>query len=226
MQNTLKLISRRFCPAVAALATLGLMLAGGQAVQAQASFSLLPLSKSGSTATFAVDLTGANLSGFDFNVTLDPAYLSFAGTAPFTSGTANPFDTQIYNALANPSDPSDLRVTYGQLLGPAVSNTGTVALGTFQVNILQPLPAAGTALSFGPIDIPDAPTNGSQIYDVNGNNVLTSTTGALLTPAAAVPEASSVVSLGLLLLLGSGGLLVSRRRRAANWFFKLVFQTA
>jgi len=215
MQNTLKLISRRFCPAVAALATLGLMLAGGQAVQAQASFSLLPLSTSGSTATFAVDLTGgANLSGFDFNVTLDPAYLSFAGTTPFTSGTANPFDTQIYNALANSSDPSDLRVTYGQV-GSAISSIGTVALGTFQVNILQPLPAAGTVLSFGPIGSPDAPTNGSQIYDVNGINILTDVTGTLLTPAA-VPEASSVVSFGLLLILGLGGLRVSVKRRAAQ----------
>jgi len=216
MQNTLKLISRRFCPAVAAFATLGLLFAGGQAVQAQTSLSLLPLSTSGSTATFAVDLTGgANLSGFDFNVTLDPGYLSFAGTAPFTSGTANPFDAQIYNALANPSDLSDLRVTYGQV-GPAISSIGTVALGTFQVNILQPLPVAGTSLFFGPIGIPDAPTNGSQVYDVNGNNVLISTTGALLAPAAAVPEASSVISLSLLMLLGSGGLMVSLRRRAAN----------
>ena len=211
MKISLTQIAGRFHAAPAALIALGLLLAGGQAVQAQTGLSLVQTSSSGSTATFAVNMTGGtNLGAFDFNVLIDPAFLSFAGTSPFTSSPGNPFDTPLADML---SASNDLRVTYGQF-GSAITNAGTTTLGTFQVTTLQALPAAGTALSFGAIGVPDAPTNGSEVYDANGNPVLSSVTGAVLTPAAApVPEASSVVSLGL--LLGLGAFCVSRRRRAA-----------
>ncbi len=191
----------------AAFAALGLLLTGGAGVRAQSALSLVPGTVSGTTVTLAVALTGGtNLTGFDFNVTLDPAYLSFVGTSPF-AGTAIPFDTPLMNEL---TDPSTLRVAYGQS-GPAVDNPGFRFLGTFSVNLVQPLPASGTFVTFGPIGDPAAPTNGSQVYDAGGNNVLSSVAGARLTPPAAVPEASSVVSLALL-LLALGGLAVSRRR--------------
>lgn len=209
MKISLTQTAGRFHAAPAALIAVGLLLAGGQAVQAQTGLSLVQTSSSGSTTTFAVNLTGGtNLGAFDFNVLIDPAYLSFDGTSPFTSSAGNPFDTPLADTL---SSPNDLRVTYAQL-GSAITNVGTTTLGTFQVDTLQPLPAAGTALSFGAIGDPSAPTNGSQVYDPAGNPVLSSVTGAVLTPAAApVPEASSVVSLGL--LLGLGAFCVSRRRR-------------
>ena len=193
----------------AALAALGLLLTGGAGVRAQSTLSLVPSAVPGTTATFAVALTGGtNLSGFDFNVTIDPAYLSFVGSSPFVDAT-NPFDTQLADAL---TDPSTLRVAYLQS-GPAVDNPGTTFLGAFQVNILQPLPAAGTFVTFAPIGDPNAPINGSQVYDAAGSNVLSRVTGARLAPAAAVPEASSVVSLALLLTLGAGGLVTSAKRR-------------
>ena len=211
MKISLTQTAHRFHAAPAALIALSLLLAGGQAAQAQAGLSLVQTSSSGSTATFAVNLTGGtNLSGFDFNVLIDPAFLSFVGTSPFASSAGNPFDTALADTL---SGPSDMRVTYGQFGPTAITNAGTT-LGTFQVTTLQPLPAAGTALTFGAIGIPDAPTNGSAVFDTAGNNVLSSVTGAVMTPAAApVPEASSLVSTGL--LLGLGAFCVSRRRRAA-----------
>lgn len=192
----------------ASLGALVVLLASGVGVRAQSTLSLVPSAVSGTTATFDVNLTGgSNLSGFDFNVVLDPTYFSFAGSSPFASGTANPFDTQLTDAL---TDPSDLRVSYGQL-GTAVSNPGQVTLGTFSVSILRPLPTAGTLITFSPIGDPNAPTTGSQVYDVDGNNVLSGVTGARLPSAAPVPEASSAVSLALLLILGAGGLAVRRR---------------
>ncbi len=190
------------------LGTLGMLLAGGAGVRAQSTLSLVPSAVSDTMATFDVNLTGGtNLSGFDFNVALDPAYFSFTGSSPFVSGPANPFDTQLADAL---TDPSDLRVSYGQL-GTAVSNPGQVTLGTFSVSILHPLPAAGTLITFSPIGDPNGSAGGSQVYDADGNNVLSSVTGARLPAAVPVPEASSVVSLALLLLLGAGGLAVRRR---------------
>ena len=211
MQTLLKLTFHRFSTAPAVFSALCLLLAGGQTAQAQTGLSLVPTSLSGSTATFTVNLTGGtNLGAFDFNVMADPAYLSFVGTSPFISSAANPFDTPLADTL---SSADDLRVTFGQF-GAAIDNAGTVALGTFQVTLLQPLPAAGTALSFGPVGVPDAPTNGSEVYDADGNPVLSSVTGAVVSPAA-VPEASSVISLGLLLLLGLGTFRVSRRRAAS-----------
>ncbi len=211
MQTPLTQTARCFPAAPAVLIALGLLLTGGQAAQAQAGLSLVQTSLFGSTATFAVNLTGgADLSGFDFNILIDPAFLSFAGTSPFTSSPGNPFDTPLADTL---SGPNDLRVSYGQFGPAAITNAGTTSLGTFQVITLQPLPAAGTALSFGAIGVPDAPTNGSQVYDAAGNNVLSSVTGAVLTPATPVPETSSVISLGL--LLGLGAFCVSRRRRPA-----------
>ena len=210
MKISLTQTAHRFHAAPAALIALGLLLAGGQAAQAQTGLSLVQTSSSGSTATFAVNLTGGtNLSGFDFNVLIDPAFLSFVGTSPFASSAGNPFDTALADTL---SGPSDMRVTYGQFGPTAITNAGTTTLGTFQVTTLQPLPAAGTALSFGAVGIPDAPTNGSAVFDTAGNNVLSSVSGAVMTPAAApVPEASSLVSTGL--LLGLGAFCVSRRRR-------------
>ena len=202
MQNPLIVTVRSFPAAPVALIALGLLLAGGQAAQAQAGLSLVQTSLSGSTATFAAP-------GSSAAATRNPAFLSFAGSCPFTSSAGNPFDTPLADAL---SGPNDLRVTYGQF-GSAITKAGTTTLGTFQVNTLQPLPAAGTALSFGAIGVPDAPTNGSEVYDAAGNPVLSSVTGAVLTPAAAVPEASSLVSLGL--LLGLGAFCVIRRRRPA-----------
>lgn len=213
MQIPLTVTARRFHAAPAALIAVGLLLAGGQSAQAQTGLSLVQTSVSGSTATFAVNLTGGtNLSGFDFNVLIDPAFLSFVGNSPFTSSAGNPFDTPLADTL---SSPNDLRVTFGQFGPTAITNAGATTLGTFQVYTLQPLPAAGTALSFGAIGDPSAPTSGSEVYDADGNPVLSSVTGAVLTPAAApVPEASSVVSLGL--LLGLGALRLCRRRRPAQ----------
>ena len=218
MQNPLvNLISRRQKALLALVGVTGLALAGGQtAAQAQVTLSLSPTAltaASGTTATFTVSLTGGgNLGGFDFNVMLDPTYLSFVGASPFMSGSTNPFDTENLNEL---SSPGDLRVAYGQV-GLPVSNANTTALGTFQVSVLRALPAGGTAITFGAPGSADDPTNGSGVFDLDTNNVLTGTSGARLAPAAAVPETSTALTLCLLLTLAAGGLALQVRRRTAS----------
>ena len=196
----------------------GLLLVGGPASQAQtnsATLSLSPVAATaapGSISTLTVSLTGGtNLGFFDFNVLLDPNYLSFVGIAPFTSAPSNPFSSQLIDSLISTSD---LRASYGTF-GPAVDNSGrTTILGTFQVDILKSLPTAGTTISFGPPGSANA--GGSEVADAStGANVLKGTTGARLNPPAAIPEASQGTAFGLC-LLGLGGLAFTSRRRAAQ----------
>ena len=207
--------------ALALLSLSGLLFASGHAGQAQ-TLSLSPAASTaaaGSVVTYTVSLAGGtNLGGFDFNILLDPNYLStlsYVGSAPFTSANTNPFATQFNDSATG----NDLRVTYTQPLtspaSPGVDNNGKMTtLGSFQVNVLKTLPTAGVMVSFGPVG--SANNGGSEVLDATtGANVLIAATGARIAPPAAIPEASQGTVLGLC-LLGLGGLAFTSRRRAAQ----------
>ena len=200
-----------------AVGMLGLLLAAGQPAQASVApvvLSLTPLTSTaafGSTVSFTVNLTGGtNLAGFDFNILLaDPTSLSFVNPPLLASANTNPFTSLIMDSLVSPSD---LRGSYGDLSGTAINNPGTTVLGTFQVKVLKTLTTAGTTVSFGAVG--SANIGGSEVDDATvGHNVLTGTTGATLTPSAAIPEASQGAIFGLC-LLGLGGMILRARCRA------------
>ena len=204
-----------------AMGLVSLTLGGGKVSHAADNPVTLSLSPSATTAgagsitTFTVNLTnGTNLGVFDFNIILDPTQLSFAGPPYFANSSSDGFPTQLMNSLVNSKD---LEVAFGQDTNSTtgVENTGkTLNLGTFQVKVLQALPSSGTAISFGAYNNPQgASGGGSEVLNRDTQaNELQATSGALLTPPAAIPEASQGTAFGLCLLC-LGGLAFRARRR-------------
>jgi len=91
-------------------------------------------------------------------------------------------------------------------LGPAGGGSDTYT-GSFFDIILPSSAAPGTY--FGTFTVLGGPTASDQIAVATEDFLVT------VPPSPAVPEASTIVSLGLLLALGLGGLVVSARRRKA-----------
>jgi hypothetical protein len=98
-------------------------------------------------------------------------------------------------------------------MGYVSAYDGNTLLGTFsETSTIQNL-HDGSAPFLGVVSSTADIT--SVVYHVTQNNEFYIGPVSLNAPPAAVPETSSLVSLGLLLLLGVGGLTVSRRRKAS-----------
>jgi hypothetical protein len=98
--------------------------------------------------------------------------------------------------------------------GYVSAHDGTALLGTFsETNTIQNL-QDGSAPFLGVVSSTADIT--SVVYHVTDNNEFYVGPVSLNATPAAVPEASSAVSLGLLLCLGLGGAAVSSRRRKAR----------
>lgn len=109
--------------------------------------------------------------------------------------------------------------------GPVKGGIGGVAAGNgyfefdnFSAGRTLGLATSAEASSPGDVPLALAPIGfaSSQEYTGGPNSTRTITAGFLdITAPAAVPEASTTISLGLLLLLGTGSLVMARRRKSA-----------
>lgn len=173
------------------------VLCGVRSAQAQAALSLTPLVSTaavGSTVTFTVNLTGGvNLAAYNINVLANPALLQFVGPPLFTGSAPAAFFTLPPQVSASGGD---LNFSGGNFTYPGYTNTGILALGTFQVKVLSALPATGTVLTFGPTGTAGG-FGGTSVMDSAGTNQLTATTGATLLAPVPAPEPSQTAALGL-----------------------------
>ena len=171
-----------------------------------------------------IDPTGAAVATSAQGINNNGLVTGFYGDAvnsAMTHGFLFDTNTSAYTVLPDPAvadlaftqflgiNDSGEAVGYYQLLGAGVQhgflfNTATSAYTFLDDPNVQP--DGSLAMQITGI------TNSGEIAgfysDVNGNQL-----GFIAQPAA-VPEASSVVSLSLLLMLGIGGLLVAKRRKA------------
>ena len=170
----------------------------------------------GQTVTITLSLKdgasdGIALFNTDTNIFLDPTYLQFVGTAPFSTAASNPFggtESATHNVVTGNNQ---LRVTYDNLSGSnfTIDNSGkNTILGTFQVKVTNLL-LTGTDITMGS---PTTAANSGGSEAVDGNtfsNVLQSVQGAHLGLLPA-PEPSGAVAL----VVGTGVLaLMAGRRR-------------
>lgn len=192
---------------------------------AAAGAALLPASGAFAQATstpfyFQVENDTANVNGNPLYSVTDS--LTFTNLQ-ITEGFANGFSQIIFlpdldtNLIAEPSNtmasssPLTSAVLTGTLNGLAPGSTITANL---ENSIGGPVSPFNISSNFS-ADLfnPTMPAIGlGQFALVSGSNVTDVTIAAL---PAAVPEASTTVSLGLLMALGLGALVVTRRRAAA-----------
>lgn len=192
---------------------------------AVAGAALLPASGAFAQATsppfyFQVENDTANVNGNPLYSVTDS--LTFTNLQ-ITEGFANGFSQIIFlpdldtNLIAEPSNtmasssPLTSAVLTGTLNGLAPGSTITANL---ENSIGGPVSPFNISSNFS-ADLfnPTMPAIGlGQFALVSGSNVTDVTIAAL---PAAVPEASTTVSLGLLMALGLGALVVTRRRAAA-----------
>ena len=106
--------------------------------------------------------------------------------------------------------------TFSAGVGGAATGDGYFEFDNFSAG--RTLGLATSAEASSPGTVPLALFNSSfASREYTGNATRTITAGFLdITAPAAVPEASTTVSLGLLLALGAGGLVVARRRKSAS----------
>ena len=108
--------------------------------------------------------------------------------------------------LANPSRGGN----YGEALNSTTVSLGSVYSQTFQ------LPVVDAFTHFTEDFTVSAPTSGALTFAENHNSPAgdyLDNVSLVQTSPAAVPEASTTVSLGLLLALGLGGLAVAAKRK-------------
>jgi len=183
----------------------------------------------GSGSSFSpIDPTGAavNTSAQAINDNgLVTGFYGTSGNPSFTHGFLFDTKTSAYTLLNDPVA-NDLAST--QFLG--INDSGE-AVGYYQTNtgaqhgfLYNTHNTATNAYTF--LNDPNTPTVGAPLMQITGitnsgeiagfyTDANQNQRGFIAMPAAAVPEASSVVSLSLLLLLGAGGLWAAKRRKVA-----------
>lgn len=175
------------------LAVLPLLLLAAPA-HAQLNLSLLPSSQAGNPGDTL------NFTGTLSNPTLDSVFLN--GDTPTFNGPGTIDDSPfLFNA---PLSLDPLGTTDGNG-NPTGTDTYT---GPFFDVKLDPNAAPGTY--FGSFVVTGGADGSAQ------DTVATQDFSVTVLPAAAVPEASSMISLGVLLALGLGGLAVSAKRRKST----------
>ena len=198
---------------------ISLRLACGAAVAAAGLLSASGASAQTAPASYFFQVENDTLSGGDpvFSVTDNLTFSNLRINEVFTGGfsqtiSLGSLDTNTLDAFSNTfstSSPLVSAVLTGSIgSGPAQTVLTQTSLGgpvtpqyvssTFSASLFGP---AQTGTALGTFSL------------VDGNNNVVSTVN-ILAPAA-VPEASTTVSLGLLLALGLGALAVSRRRAAS-----------
>ena len=172
-----------------------------------------------------INPTGAAVSTSAQGINNNGLVTGFYGTAAnpaMTSGFLFDTTTDTTTLLSDPVVP-DLAFT--QFLG--INDSGE-AVGYYQTNAgIQHgfLYNTGTS-AYTFLDDPNVVPGGSTAMQITGiadsgeiagfyTDAAGSQLGFIANPAAAVPEASSVVSLGLLLMLGAGGVCVAKKRKVA-----------
>ena len=196
--HTFMLLSRTVC--------FGLTLAGFCAFSAAtarpASAQNLTYTLSG--VTFS---DGAVASGyFIFN----PATQSFGSfDITTTNGTT---DSQLGGVYVPPATG-----TIKSGIGGVASGNGYFEFDNFRASRTLGLATSVEASSPGDVPLAVAPVGFVSSQEYAGNSTRTITAGFLdITAPAAVPEASTTISLGLLLLLGTGSLVAVKRRRSVT----------
>ncbi len=197
---------------VAAVAAAGLLSASGAFAQAPPAFSFGvendTFSAGDPVYSVTDDLTFTNLQinevfagGFTQTIFLPSLSSSAALPAPYAEATPT-FTTssQLLSAVLTGSIaayPGQTAQTVLLATDFSGNTTPQYVSSTFSASLFGPA-QAGTALGIFSLS--------------SGNNIITAVN--IVTPAA-VPEASTTVSLGLLLALGLGAIAVSRRRTAS-----------
>lgn len=172
----------------------------------------------GNTPGIGIDYSGPTLSSSQTdaslggNYTLTKGFLDInppvppapGGGLPGVSFTGIPYasyDVYVYVDGAAPGTATYLLGTASQtvMTGTAYSGVFQPATGNSAGDYIRFSGLSGANFTLSGVSLNAAPVDGIQIVN--------------LAPAP-VPEASTVVSLGLMLALGAGGLAVSRRRRA------------
>lgn len=179
----------------------------------------------GSGSSFSpIDPTGAAVSTSAQAINDNGLVTGFYGTSgnpSFTHGFLFDTKTSAYTLL---NDPVANDLAFTQFLG---INDGGEAVGYYQTNTgAQHGFLYNTATSaYAFLDDPNIATVGAPLMQITGiansgeiagfyTDANQNQRGFIAMPAA-VPEASSVVSLSLLLLLGAGGLWAAKRRKVA-----------
>ena len=199
-----------------AVAAAGLLSTSGAFAQTPASFSFGvendTFSAGDPVYSVTNDLTFTNLQ---INETFAGGFAQTIFLSPLTSPAGLFAATPISNYEATPAFSTSAPMTSAILTGSIATFPGqtaqTVLLATDTSGNTTPQYVSSTfsASLFGPAQSGTA----LGVFSLNsGNNVIQ--TVNILAPAA-VPEASTTVSLGLLLTLGLGALVVSRRRAAS-----------
>ena len=156
-----------------------------------------------------------NAAQAQLTLTLSPS--SQAGKVPntfhFTGTLTNPTGAVVFLNGDSPTfngpgtiDDSAFLNNAPVSLGPTGSGSDTYTGSFFDITLPS---SAAPSTYFGTFTVLGGPTTNDQM------TVGTEDFSVMVLPSPAVPEASTVVSLGLLLALGLGGLVVGARRRKA-----------
>lgn len=196
--NTLSLLSSRVAPFVAA----SLVLAVLAATPAHASaLSGTPFNGFFTTtvASAGFSVTGQGTStNSPLGITMENFTYSF--TSPFKDANGN------YPISGTTQFSDGTSILYANVVG-AVSTSNFTGTGTDTFNPLLSTGkfagATGTA------------TFTETVIDQTAQTIKDQYSGSVVIPPAAVPEISSVVSLGILLMLGVGGVAMTARKKCA-----------
>ena len=159
------------------------------------------------TASSTVNESGALLGQADVQSTF-----AFYGSGNFSDGKGDGFIMYADSSVTGMADPAFQTATLQATVGETFQLTGTlyvkgISSAGFYNNLHDPLSsfAVADASNTANFNI-DALTPGVTIATASGLGYST---------PAAVPEASTAVSMSLLLMLGLGGLLAARRQKTA-----------
>jgi len=213
--NSASLTTRRVAPFAAA----AMLLAGLAAVPTQA--ASVPVTTTSFNGTFSAivtqtgtaQVTGDGTSSnspvglvsehFVYNATFFPInnIVPFAGYSIFSTLDGS---STLYADVAGTVNISNYTCTGTDTFNPTLS-TGIFAgaTGTAQFNATVPMNSTNAFAAFSTLGATPTPNITQQFHD----GTLTGTF------PAAVPETSSVVSLGLLLMLGVGGVVLTARKK-------------
>lgn len=174
-----------------------------------------------------IDPTGTPVSTSAQGINSNGLVTGFYGTSDnpnFTHGFLFDTKTSAYTLLQDPVV-NDLAFT--QFLGINDSGEAVGYYQTASTNVQHGFLFNTTTSAYTFLDDPNVQSDGAPLMQITGitnsgeiagfyTDANQNQRGFIALPVAAVPEASSVVSLSLLLLLGAGGLLAAKRRKVTN----------
>ena len=195
--NTLLLLSSRIAPLAAASLVLAVL---------------------ATTPAHALALSGTPFNGF-FTTTVATAGFSVNGqgtstNSPLSIGTENfnytptsvfPDANNNYSILGTTQFSDGTSILYATVIG-TINSTNYTGTGTDTFS-----PTSSTGKFAGATG---TATFTATVIDQTAKTIKDQYSGSVVIPPAAVPETSSIVSLGILLMLGLGGAVITARKKA------------